>query len=318
MKMKKNPRYPGPAVAEGEEQLIFTADEAFVEHLIDETVAPQTLRKYQRAVQVVARATGGCRCRHFVRFLSLEHARGKQDARAASTMRNFKAGLVFHAFRNRRPWSLQASSYCDRALDGYEVFKGVRKQRAGLTMPMLEQFLDYARQREEYDTADGFEVLMAACVRPRDIEQLTSNLVSPEGDIIYAELKMRRMMKIRLGWIEPRPVTTSEAQEILIARLKAFDGHPDACLFPAFSRCGEIIKEAAIVFGWPEDILWTGAHNARYTSAMAVVDAAVAAAREKGKWRGQDGPKRYGIRGRPSRPRALQAVVTAAARRTRK
>ena len=297
-----------------QEPLVFRADEAFAEQMLSQSLAPVTWRKYQRAVEVVARATGGCRARHFIRYMALEQAKGK-NARAASTLRNIKAGLVFHAFRKRNPFTAIESLYCDRVLDGYEVFKGVRKQRAGLDEEMFDQFLEYARSRDEHDVADGFEVLAAACVRPRDIERLTTKLVSQSGDVIWAELKLRRMMKVRLGWVEPRPVTTAEAQLILQARVRAFAGRPDACLFPKFHRCGLIIKEAAVKFGWPEGVLWTGAHNARYTSARAVVSGAVAAAREKGKWRGQDGPLRYGIRGHPDRPRALQAVKTAAARR---
>lgn len=281
----------------------------FEHAMLNLCICERTARAYARHAREVEDATGGISARDFIRFLNLEYDKGQVASRCASTMRGYKSALLHEGRMRGSEMSSAESMYIDKLLDGFEVFKGPRKHRGGFTRSMLRQVCRLAENMQEFDVADGLALLDGAVLRPRDIEHMTLDTVSKDGTWVYAELKLPRPAKMRAGTVEIRPVLTPLARQILISRVRAFKNCPNAPMFPRWSEAGRIVKLAAIEFGWPDDVLWTGAHNARHGGAQRVLDEALERVAEAGGWRGHEGPRRYSIRSRMGRGQAIRAMA---------
>lgn len=151
-------------------------------------------------------------------------------------------------------------------------------------------------------------------LQPRDIEELAGLHVDLTAGVVWARRKARLKARVRLGELEDRPILTADALALLTA-LKKKRGN--GRLLPNYraERATAVVKEVAEREAWDSDLLWTGMHNLRHALAADLHRQAAKRARDTaenpelsrsiyregladldraGRWKGDDGRKRYG------------------------
>ena len=296
--------------------------------------AEETGKTYQRHVKRV----GGYDPVSFAEFVIREMAKprkseggaSKKHRAATSYVRSLKSGCVYVAFENHQPWDPRDDQMINTLIQGYEGANDSPAVRGALSDEMMEQLVQKAEARARKDSRwkdvqEGLEVLWACCARGRDIAELTMSRVDRRrgsfGTLIWVEMKLAKNVKVRLGSFEPKAIASPDAVEILKRRvseiaarenMKVYASDDPAKsgraarlrIFPGYTakRVSEIVRECAEQYDWPEDVMYTGHHNVRHgRAAKAFVDG-MEAVRAQGRWRGSDGPKRYGYRNTSGRP----------------
>ena len=255
---------------------------------------------------------------------------GKKHRAATSYVRSLKSGCVYVAFEENRPWDPRDDQMINTLIQGYEGANDSPAVRGALSDEMMEQLVQKAEVRARKDSRwkdvqEGLEVLWACCARGRDIAELTMSRVDRRrgsfGTLIWVEMKLAKNVKVRLGSFEPKAIASPDAVEILKRRVTEIAAREDMKvyasddpakggkaarlrIFPGYTakRVSEIVRECAEQYDWPEDVMYTGHHNVRHgRAAKAFVDG-MEAVRAQGRWRGSDGPRRYGFRNTSGRP----------------
>jgi len=319
--------------------------------MVQNTVDSVTNVEYEKIYARVKEENGGKELDYkgILEYIERHHL-GLNGARKLKgiTLRGYKSAICHALYVRGIFLEPEKSDDLDTVLTGIVCKEGAKVPRAHLTPEQLAKVLaeaerrsksPLARDRMYLDIAEGIKVLYGIGGRGKDITVLCPARIDLAGDVVWCVRKAWITERTKNGYDEAHDIATEECREILRRRMAPFDQagreNDSTPLFPLWNPkvVSELIHQVAVANRWPDDRIYCGAHNIRYTVATEMWEAAIEAEKKRLKHttaasaKHYGDPKRYGA-AKPGRtvaakkevgtkPRAVK-VASATAAATRK
>lgn len=260
-------------------------------------LAPSTLSMYGAAVRAMEATVGAPLS--YSRILEYMYAR--HEHLSAARLRTYKCAAVFSLSVEGTPLSKEQVDDLNKVIEGIECEKGVPRGRRGAPSErQLKDLFDKAMADQAFSEACAIVIGDGCAMRPRDLVNLKVRDVDLNEKVVWVEPKARRIVKVRQGNRQPRPIGTYEALETLRILVEGRRDEEQALHGLSLTRLSGLVREAATHGGWEEDLLWTGAHNLRHGRAASIARQKWQELREAGSWRSAVAERVYGLQGRSS------------------
>ncbi len=113
---------------------------------------------------------------------------------------------------------------------------------------------------------------------------------------VWIKRKASAAICMQKGEYTANPLLLPEAIEILHHRKTLAEKEGVTDLFPHWKAqdASRVVKRAAQLHEWPDNVIWNGAHNARHGAARDTFDAALTQVMATGMWDSRESAERYG------------------------
>lgn len=173
-------------------------------------------------------------------------------------------------------------------------------QRGQLTYDKLMQAVTVARAWGLLDVADGLIVIYGCCCRGQDIEHMTAEHIGSLEDDgsahVWVMRKASAAIRLQKGEYTANTLHLPEAIEVLRHRMELAEKEEVTDLFPNWKAqdASRVVKFAAQLHSWPDNVVWNGAHNARHGAARDSFDGKLTRVMATGMWDTKESAERYG------------------------
>ena len=213
---------------------------------------------------------------------------------SAGSLRSLKSAVMYWGeVSGTEVLSAEEGRDISKVIDGIEGMQPEEKSKGTIDEGKLEVLLKECQDQKEYDVGDGMLLIYGACLRPRDVRDLTWGNVEGKCRGVYVERKGSEKRKRALGRKEYHVITEEKTIEMMRKRKKekeegkVFEGWND-------QKARKIIFTTAKKYEWDARVKWNGPHLIRHGAAGKLRQEVLDNVRKKGCWKSVEAAERYG------------------------